>query len=154
ARMDGGRLTVDRARVPARALVLEVAESQQAAAAAGSLELRLELQDELPDVWGDRHRLLQVLENLVANATKFTGAHGTITLGAASQNGDVRFSIQDTGSGIAPEDLPHVFERFWQAQDVQRRRGAGLGLPIVKGIVEAHGGRIWVESIRGQGTTM
>ena len=62
------------------------------------------------------------------------------------------FSVTDTGVGIAPDAVPHVFDRFWQAEKAGRR-GAGLGLPIVKGLVEAHGGRIWVDSSEGQGTT-
>ena len=103
----------------------------------------------VPDIWGDRDRLLQVFENLIGNAIKFTKAGGRITLGATSR--DLR--VEDTGSGIAPENLPRVFDRFWQAATSTNRQGAGLGLPITKGIVEAHGGRIWVESTPSRGTT-
>jgi signal transduction histidine kinase len=151
-RMENGCLAVEQARVSARPLVLEAAESQRAVAEASSLALALDVEGNLPDVWADRDRLLQVLENLVGNAVKFTGPHGTITLGAASRAREVLFWVKDTGSGISAEDLPHVFERFWQAKDASSRSGAGLGLPIVKGIVEAHRGRIWVESTRGEGT--
>jgi signal transduction histidine kinase len=72
-------------------------------------------------------------------------------VGAAQRNEDVLFWVADTGAGIAPEDLPHVFDRFWQARKAGRR-GAGLGLPIVKGIVDAHGGRVWVKSTPGHGS--
>ena len=86
-----------------------------------------------------------MFENLIGNAIKFTKPGGRITVGAASKEHEVIFRVTDTGSGIAPENLPRVFDRFWQATRANRQ-GAGLGLPITKGIVEAHGGRIWVES--------
>jgi signal transduction histidine kinase len=107
---------------------------------------------DLPEVWADRDRLLQVFENLIGNAIKFTGSGGRVTVGAVPHEGGVQFWVHDTGAGISGEDLPHVFDRFWQARKANRR-GAGLGLPIARGIVEAHGGRIWVESTSGQGST-
>ena len=113
--------------------------------------MEVEVPDDLPDVWGDQHRLLQILENLVGNAIKFTPAQGHITVGAASREGEVLFWIADTGSGISADGLPHVFDPFWQARK-GTRQGAGLGLPITRGIVEAHGGRIWVESTLGRGS--
>jgi signal transduction histidine kinase len=93
-----------------------------------------------------------VFENLVGNAIKFTKPGGRITLGARAGAGEVLFSVADTGCGIESDQLPRVFDRFWQAPEA-KRKGAGLGLPIVKGIVEAHGGRIWVQSSPGQGST-
>ena len=92
-----------------------------------------------------------MFENLIGNAIKFTEPGGHILVGAASRGREVLFSINDTGSGIAAADLPHIFERYWQAN--KAGHGGGLGLPIVKGIVEAHGGQIWVESTPGQGST-
>jgi signal transduction histidine kinase len=86
------------------------------------------------------------------NALKFTRPGGRITLGAALNEDEVQFWVADTGSGVAAEDLPHVFDRFWQGHKGERR-GTGLGLTIVKGIIEAHGGRIRVESTLGMGTT-
>jgi signal transduction histidine kinase len=103
-------------------------------------------------VWADRDRLLQVFENLIGNAVKFTNPGGHVTVGASPGQGEDIFWVSDTGAGIAAEDIPHVFDRFWQGCGT-RRCGAGLGLSIVKGIVEAHGGRVWVESAAGQGTT-
>ena len=113
----------------------------------------MELPAELPPIFADRHRLLQVFENLIGNAVKFSEREARITVGATAREADVVFWVRDTGGGIAPEDLPHVFDRFWQARSKSARHGAGLGLPIVKGIVESHGGRIWVESTQGRGTT-
>ena len=106
----------------------------------------------MPDVWADRDRLLQVFDNLIGNALKFTPPGGHIRVGAALNEDEVQFWVADTGVGVAAEDLPHVFDRFWQAHKAERR-GTGLGLTIVKGIIEAHGGRIRVESTLGMGTT-
>jgi signal transduction histidine kinase len=125
---------------------------QRPLASSSSLELRYDVDDDVPDIWGDQDRLLQVFENLIGNAIKFTKAGGCITVGAAPRDHQVIFRVEDTGAGIAAENLPHVFDRFWQATRANRQ-GAGLGLPITKGIVEAHGGRIWVESTPNRGTT-
>jgi PAS domain S-box-containing protein len=152
ARMEEGQLTIERARLSARGLIVEAVEMHRPLASSSSLELRVETDRDVPDIWGDRDRLLQVFENLIGNAIKFTKAGGCITVGATSRDHDVIFRVADTGSGIAPENLPRVFDRFWQATSTHRQ-GAGLGLPITKGIVEAHGGRIWVESTPYHGTT-
>jgi PAS domain S-box-containing protein len=151
-RLEGGHLSVERARVPARQLVFDSAEAQAPLVASASLSFEQDVQPGVADVWADRERILQVFENLIGNAVKFTNAGGRITAGAASRDGEVLFWVEDTGVGIADEEMPHVFDRFWQARKA-RRGGAGLGLQIVKGIVEAHGGRIWVESEAGAGTT-
>jgi PAS domain S-box-containing protein len=151
-RIEAGSLAIEAARVSAKRAVSEAVETQRALAAAASLELQIELQPDLPRVWADRDRLLQIFENLIGNAVKFTKPPGRILVGAASRGKELLFWVKDTGPGIDAAHLPHVFERFWQAEKA-RRRGAGLGLPIVKGIVEAHGGRIWVESTPGLGST-
>jgi PAS domain S-box-containing protein len=151
-RMEAGRLSIESARVLAGQVIFDSAEAQQALVSAGSLELRLEVAPELPDIWADRDRLLQVFENLIGNASKFTAPGGRITVGARPGEGDVVFFVADTGIGITAGDLPRLFDPFWQARKGERR-SAGLGLPIVKGIVEAHGGRIWVESTPGHGST-
>jgi signal transduction histidine kinase len=101
----------------------------------------------------DRDRVLQVLANLVGNAIKFTPAGGRVTLSAAQSEGRVVFSVADTGQGIAADALPHIFDRYWQAARRSQKRGIGLGLSIAHGIVTAHGGKIWVESTPGQGST-
>ena len=152
ARMESGQLTITQTRLPARELIAEAVDMQRPFAASSSLDLRYDVDPDIPDVWGDRDRLLQVFENLIGNAIKFTNASGRITVTAALRDHQVMFQVADTGSGIAPENLPRVFDRFWQATRANRD-GAGLGLPISKGIVEAHGGRIWVESTPNRGTT-
>jgi signal transduction histidine kinase len=138
--------------VPAGNVLSEVLDSQARLASSVSLEFRLDAAPDLPAIWADRDRLLQVFENLVGNAIKFTKPGGQITLGAKAMADDVLFSVTDTGCGIESHHLPRVFDRFWRAPGANRR-GAGLGLPIVKGIVEAHGGRIWVQSTLGKGST-
>jgi PAS domain S-box-containing protein len=103
-------------------------------------------------VLADWRRVNQVLSNLIGNANKFTPEGGRISLEVALVEGWARFAVADTGPGIGRHDLPHIFDRFWQARQV-RRGGVGLGLAICKGIVEAHGGRLWAESSAGMGTT-
>lgn len=151
-RMEAGRLSMTRERVDTLGLLSEAVQAQMPLASSKSLELRLDAPEALAEVRADRDRLLQVFENLIGNAVKFTEPGGHITVGAEPHDGAVMFRVSDTGRGIDPQDLPHLFDRFWQAP-ATKREGAGLGLPIAKGIVEAHGGRIWVESKPLQGTT-
>jgi PAS domain S-box-containing protein len=151
-RIEAGHLPIERAPLAVGELVGEIVEAQRPLAEAAALELRCELTTGIPDAWADRHRLQQVFDNLVGNALKFTPRGGAIVIGATPRGREVLFWVADTGAGISSEELPHVFERFWQARR-PGRRGAGLGLPIVKGIVEAHDGRIWVESTPGHGST-
>ncbi len=151
-RMEAGRLTIEQRCLPTARVLSDAIEAQRSLAASASLELAVDVAPDVPDVWADRHRLLQIFENLVGNAIKFTQPGGQVTVGAAPRDGEVLFWVADTGSGITGEDVPHLFDRFWQAQKKEARRGAGLGLPIVKGIVEAHDGRIWVESTPGRGS--
>ena len=153
-RIDAGRLVLERAAEDPARLVHEAAERAAPLAQAARLAVAEEITPGLPRVDADAERVLQVLDNLAGNAIKFTSEGGRITIGAmrhADGTPAVRFFVRDTGAGIPPEDLPHVFDRFWQARG-GARRGAGLGLAIVRGIVEAHGGRVWVESSAGTGT--
>jgi PAS domain S-box-containing protein len=149
--VEAGKLGLDRARVSPRQLLVDALEVQRPLAAQGSIDMQLDVERELPDIWADQHRLLQVLENLIGNAIKFTPAGGRITVGASPGEREVLFRVSDTGCGISPTDLPHVFDRFWQAR--KGREGAGLGLPIASGIIAGHGGQIWVKSTLGHGTT-
>jgi PAS domain S-box-containing protein len=153
ALMESGQMTVERGRLSARELIVGAVEMLRPVAASSGLELRVDVEDDVPDVLGDRDRLLQVLENLIGNAIKFTQPGGSVVVRASPGDRGVLFWVTDTGSGIAAEHLPLVFDRFWQATRTTRV-GAGLGLPIAKGIVEAHGGRIGVESTQGRGTTV
>jgi len=100
----------------------------------------------------DRERLMQVFDNIVGNGIKFSPKGATMTLGVETLDSAVVFSIRDQGPGIAADHLPMLFERFWKAPRTTGVGGTGLGLAIAKGIVEAHGGRIWVESKLGEGT--
>jgi signal transduction histidine kinase len=100
----------------------------------------------------DAERVIQALSNLVANALKVTPRGGEITIGADRRGREAVFAVRDTGPGIDPSDLPRLFERFWRGGSSQYK-GAGLGLSIARGIADAHGGRIWVESQLGTGST-
>lgn len=152
SRLEGGKFSLNRGRVSPRQLVGEVVEVQRPVASIAAVELELDVDRGIPDAWADHDRLLQVLDNLIGNAIKFTPSGGRTVVGAASKDENVLFWVTDTGVGITAEDAPHLFDRFWQAQRADRR-GAGLGLTIVKGIVEAHGGRVWLESRPGAGST-
>ena len=109
--------------------------------------------DSLPPVRGDEEKLRQVIDNLLSNAVKFTPADGRISLSAQQENGNVCLRVADTGVGIPPKHLPHIFERFYKVDRSRNSEGFGLGLAIVKHIVQAHGGTIHAESAEGQGTT-
>jgi PAS domain S-box-containing protein len=150
--METGAPALQRERVAAAPLPAGVAELFQAQADEKGVRLRCVADPGLPPVEADRGRLLQVFSNLVGNALKFTPPGGTVTLRAAPGEGAVHFSVSDTGPGIPPEHLAHVFDRFWRARKGERG-GLGLGLAIARGIVEAHGGRIWAESTVGEGST-
>jgi two-component system phosphate regulon sensor histidine kinase PhoR len=113
----------------------------------------LNLQEPLPDIAADRRRLAEVLQNLLDNAVQYTPPGGQIMVSASSDDNEVTFTVTDTGIGIPQVDQPRIFERFYRV-DVARSRevgGTGLGLSIAKHLVEAHGGRIWVESEVGRG---
>jgi CheY-like chemotaxis protein/two-component sensor histidine kinase len=151
--IETGRFALDTQPVETAELILGALESQHSLAAAASVIVAADVSPELPPLQADEERLLDVLENLIGNAIKFTAPGGTITVGANRQGNEILIWVKDSGSGIAPEHLPHIFARFWQAQ-TKERRGIGLGLSICKATVEAHGGGIWAESTVGSGTTM
>jgi signal transduction histidine kinase/HAMP domain-containing protein len=137
--------------------VSEVIERAMAATASlfelRDLQFIRDIRPNLPEIIGDRDRLIQVLINLISNAVKFT-ERGSVTCRAAAADGHIIVSIIDTGIGIAAEDRQRVFERFMQVGDTltDKPKGTGLGLPICKEIVEHHGGRIWLESEPGKGS--
>lgn len=151
ASIEAGRLAIAPRGADARAVIHEALEVFKPAASAKGILLRTTDDGPLQARF-DHDRVLQVLTNLLSNAIKFTGERGTISVEAVTAGSGVRFSVTDTGAGIAADHLSSVFQRFWQAADGDRR-GLGLGLFISKCIVEAHGGRIWVESAIGQGST-
>ena len=147
----GGGLSVEVAEHDLGPVLGEIVDMLQPHAKSKSLQLTAQ---DLVGVkgWFDRDRTLQVLSNLVGNAVKFTAQGGTIAVGADILEGEVRVFVRDTGTGIPAEDLARIFERYWQAKRSDRR-GIGLGLSIAKGLVEAQGGKLWVESEHGRGTT-
>ena len=153
-RFAAGQLRVEARRQPLAPLVADALEQLAPLAAQRQIKLTRELPDGI-EVSCDRELLQRVLENLLGNAIKFTPEGGRVAIACARAGGgqSVRLSVSDTGCGIAPAELPHIFERYWQAHAAERR-GTGLGLAIAKAIVEAHGGRIWAESAVGEGTTL
>jgi signal transduction histidine kinase len=152
AKLEAGRLGIDPRPIDVAPLIGEALDMLRPIASEKSIRLDVVVADRLPTISADAGRVLQVLSNLVGNAVKFTPAGGRVTIRVEAVAGSVRFCVADTGPGIPPEQLPHIFGRFWQA-DRSDRRGIGLGLAIAKGIVEAHGGRISVESRVGEGTS-
>lgn len=148
--IEAGRFSTAPTRCDASALIREVVETFQPTASAKSISLNASTDGDLP-VRLDHERIFQVLANLLSNAIKFTSQGGTISVRVASTGSEVRFSVADTGAGIARDHLEAIFERFWQVRQGDRR-GLGLGLFISKSIVEAHGGRIWAESESGKGS--
>jgi PAS domain S-box-containing protein len=148
----GQKLTIQPERLDIRSVVAETCDGLAAEAERKRQHLECRVGDDLPPVEGDRHRLVQVLSNLVGNALKFTGEDGRVTVTAEREGTDVVVSVTDTGPGIRPEHLAQVFNPYWQARQTARL-GSGLGLAIAKGIVEAHGGRIWATSTPGSGST-
>jgi signal transduction histidine kinase len=151
-RLEGGkRLPIEPARMEVEPLLRETYELFKAEAATNAITFQYHTDGELPPVYADRHRVLQVLSNLIGNAMKFTPKGGMIVFQAEPNENYVLFTVSDTGPGIPKEHLKHIFNRYWQAKRAERH-GAGLGLQIAKGIVEAHGGQIWVESEAGRGT--
>lgn len=145
-----GKLRIDTRPVEVFAICEDARAMFVALLAAKSQVFECTLPSEPAAVLADRDRISQVLSNLIGNAHKFTPEGGRIGLRVERVNDCARFIVSDTGPGLGAQDLPHVFDRFWQARRV-RRGGVGLGLPITKGIIDAHGGRIWADSSAGRG---
>jgi signal transduction histidine kinase len=154
AQADAGRLSLEQGKVDIAGLVAECVEAAQPAAREKAIVLSLSASP-VPAFVGDRGRLAQVLDNLVSNALKFTPEGGSVSVQTSSEGDHIAVEVTDTGIGIALEDQPRLFERFYRttAAAQQAIPGTGLGLAIVKAIVEAHGGRITVSSTEGYGTT-
>ena len=159
ARLDAGQLSLDRQPTHVSDIIAPIHEMFAPVAAGRGLELTVESVAGLPPMDVDPYRLQQVLSNLLGNAMKFTPAGGRVLLAARldeQESADappaIRFAVSDTGPGIVPEALPHIFDWLWQAPR-GGREGAGLGLAIARGLIEVHGGRLSVETAPGQGTT-
>jgi PAS domain S-box-containing protein len=152
-RIERGRMTVSPEPCDVARLVRDAVELHQPAAAERGIRLERDVAESLSDVLADRERILQVFGNLIGNALKFTGEGGRVRV-QAERNGDgIGFAVVDSGGGIAEQDLPHLFTPFWQGRNADRM-GAGLGLAICRGIIEAHGGIITADSKLGAGTTI
>jgi signal transduction histidine kinase len=152
-RLEGGKqLPLEPAPLDVRPLLQETYELFKTQAATSSIALRYDVGDDVPPVYADHHRVAQVLSNLIGNSMKFTPSGGRISVRAKRRDDHVLFAVSDTGPGIPQKNLHDIFNPYWQAKRTARL-GAGLGLPIAKGIVEAHGGRIWAESESEKGTT-
>ena len=152
---ESGRLTLHREPVDAQTLLTSAALALRPRACNAGIELIVDVAPYLPRVDADAQRIGQVLRNLVSNAVHYTSPGGTVTLSARRRDDVVLFEVRDTGCGIAPEHVPNVFERFYRADPSRARStgGAGIGLAVVKQLVEAHGGTVGVTSTPGEGST-
>ncbi|MDB4871069.1 MAG: hypothetical protein JWL97_2073, partial [Gemmatimonadales bacterium] len=150
-RLDAGKLVVSPAPVDPSTLLTDSLQTLRPLVAEKGIALDLQIETPLPMVMADPDRIQQTLSNLVGNAIKFSPSGSKIVVMARKDPEGVVISVVDSGKGIAPEQLPRIFDRNWQSSRTDRQ-GAGLGLAISKGIVEAHGGKIWIESKQSQGT--
>ncbi len=163
SRIEAGRLKLDFKAVSLREVVDEVIRSMKKQIDEKTQELLLAIPEDLPNLWADRTRILQIVLNLVSNAYKYTPASGRINVGAEACDNQwdasgakrvVHFWVQDSGIGISPEDQAKIFQKFFRSEDPKTREapGTGLGLNITRSLVEMQGGRIWFESEYRQGT--
>jgi signal transduction histidine kinase len=156
---DAGQLRLNLRLTDISQLIHSTVENLGLVAEAQEVALTAEMPDELPPVQADPDRLAQVLRNLLINAVRHTPPGGSVTVAATPRADALEIMVADTGEGIAPEDLPHIFDRFWRA-DFSRARdnrwagGSGLGLSVAQSLVAAQGGQIWAESTLGEGTTL
>jgi PAS domain S-box-containing protein len=153
ASIERGQLSLQTRREDPAQIVLQALHMFEVEAEHHGISLDAQLPTNLPLVEADSARIVQVLGNFLRNAIKFTPRGGRITVSAQQSEGRLTFSVRDTGPGISDDNQARVFDRFWHLSDGARARGTGLGLSIAKGIVEAHGGRIWLDSVLGDGST-
>jgi len=157
SRVEARAYRLDFRPVDVASIVHTVTKRLGSQAEAKHISLDLELAPDLPPVLADEDRAVQVLTNLTGNALQYTPENGRVIIRARREDGQVHITVQDTGLGIAPEHLPHIFDRFYRADKSRSRRaggGSGIGLTIARALVEAHGGRIWAQSAgEGHGST-
>jgi two-component system phosphate regulon sensor histidine kinase PhoR len=153
-RIESGRVPLNLSSVSPGDILQGAVDRLRLQAEQAGLTMQLECPDDLPPILADAPRLEQVLVNLIHNAIKFTASGGNVWISAhLVDDGTVCFAVRDDGVGIPSEDLPRVFERFYKADRARSGGGTGLGLAIARHLVEAHGGRLWAESVQGQGST-
>ncbi|MFC2032815.1 sensor histidine kinase, partial [Chloroflexota bacterium] len=150
-RIETGQIVQEMKRASLRQAIMDCLKDQRNLAKEKGIKLKMELSDGLPKIQCSIPRLHQVINNLVSNAITYTD-EGTVTVRVREESKELQVEIVDTGVGIPTDDLPHIFEDFYRASNTQKK-GTGLGLPITKRIVEAHGGRIWVESPSSESNT-
>lgn len=153
ASIEAGKLSVQKRRHDPVIIAAKSVVALEHIAAERQINLEVITPDTVALIAVDEQRILQVLSNMIGNALKLTSRGGQVRLEVADQGDTVRFSVRDTGCGIPPDQIPRLFDRFWRADQRASVRGSGLGLSIAKGIIDAHGGRIWVESEVGVGST-
>lgn len=152
--IEAGGLSVTRHREDPVVLVMLAVQLNAELAAEREISLVADLPEQLPLIDVDADRIVQALNNLIGNALKFTPHGGVVRIGGEDRGDHVRLFVTDSGPGVPPEDAPHVFDRFWTARRTARARGTGMGLAIVRGVVDAHGGRVWLEPrVTGSGAT-
>ncbi len=151
-RLQAGGLSLNIENVSVDEIFRQAAAAARAAAGARDIDLQVRMPRPDLSVRADPLRVSQIVGNVLGNAIKFVPDHGRVTLRAGRDGPQILFQVEDSGPGIPPADVDHLFDKFWQGRKGDRR-GLGLGLTIAKGLVEAHGGRIWVESVPGAGST-
>jgi two-component system phosphate regulon sensor histidine kinase PhoR len=160
SRIESGQVELNLAPISPKALLMSAGDRMKLQAERAGLKLCVECSDDLPNIRADQARLEQVLVNLIHNAVKFTRPGGEVVLLAESADTEehsagsgVRFAVKDTGIGIPSDDVSRIFERFYRVDRSRSGSGTGLGLSIARHIVEAHRGKIWVDSVEGRGST-
>ncbi len=153
SRIESGQVGLNLAPISPKNLLVSASDRMKLQSERAGLTLCVECPDDLPNIQADQARLEQVLVNLIHNAVKFTRPGGEVILLAEAADGKVQFGVKDTGIGIPLDDVSRIFERFYRVDRSRSGSGTGLGLSIARHIVEAHGGKIWVDSIEGQGST-
>jgi signal transduction histidine kinase len=151
-RLQAGRISLNVENVHVDEILRQADATFRPAAAERNIDLEIEAPEPDAAVRADAVRVSQIVGNLLGNAVKFVPEHGRVVLRAVRDGSNVLFQVEDSGPGIPPADVEHLFDKFWQARKGDTR-GVGLGLTIAKGLVEAHGGKIWVESAPGRGST-
>lgn len=153
ASIDAGRLSIEPRDSDLSVLVVHAAAMFEQTCADQGITLTTEVPEQISRIQLDPERILQLIGNLLSNAVKFTPRDGRVSLSVIERDREIVVSVRDSGPGIPAGDIPHLFDRFWHARRSARVRGNGLGLSIAKGILDAHGGRIWVETAEGIGST-